>query len=141
MLTEARVLLPGVQALLGFQLAVILTESFATLTFASRLLHAVSLGCIALAVILLMAPAAFHRISFGGDNTDSFYRLGSTLIIAAAVPLACGIATDLYVAVAKALERSDAGIAAAILAAAVLAGLWFVQPLVLRARFAAARSG
>jgi hypothetical protein len=57
------------------------------------------------------------------------------------VPLACGIATELYVAVAKALERSDAGIAAAILAAAVLAGLWFVQPLVLRARFAAARSG
>jgi hypothetical protein len=137
MLTEARVLLPGAQALLGFQLAVMLTDGFGALSFASRLVHALALGCIALAVILLMAPAAFHRISFGGENTEDFYHLGSGLVIAAAVPLAGGIVGDLYVAVAKAFDAPPAGVAAAVVAAVVLAGLWFVQPLLLRAGGAA----
>lgn len=132
MLTEARVLLPGAQALLGFQLAVMLTDGFGALSFASRLIHTLALGCIALAIILLMAPAAFHRISFGGENTEEFYRLGSALVIAAAVPLAAGITGDLYVAAAKAFETPGAGTAAAIVAGVVLTGLWFVQPLLLR---------
>jgi len=134
MLTEARVLLPGAQALLGFQLAVMLTDGFGALAFASKLVHALALGCIALTVILLMAPAAFHRISFGGENTEDFYRLGSALVIAAAVPLAGGIAGDLYVAVTKAFDTSGAGTAAALAAGIVLVGLWFVQPLLLRAK-------
>jgi hypothetical protein len=134
MLTEARVLLPGAQALLGFQLAVMLTDAFGALSFASRLIHTLALGSIALAVILLMAPAAFHRISFGGENTEDFHRLGSALVVAAAVPLAVGIVGDFYVAVTKALDAPSAGALAALAAGAVLAGLWFVQPLVLRAR-------
>ena len=138
MLTEARVLLPGAQALLGFQLAVMLTDAFGALSFASKLVHALALGCIALAVILLMAPAAFHRISFGGENAESFYRLGSALVIAAAVPLAGGIAGDLYVAVTKAFDTPSAGMVAAAAAAVVLIGLWFVQPLLLRANGAKA---
>jgi hypothetical protein len=141
MLTEARVLLPGVQALLGFQLAVMLTDGFGTLPFALKLVHALALGSIALSVILLMAPAAFHRISFGGANTEEFNRLGSALVITAAVPLAIGIAGDLYVAVTKAFEAQSAGIAAALAAAVVLAGLWFVQPLMLRAKFAGRKPG
>jgi hypothetical protein len=132
MLTEARVLLPGGQALLGFQLAVMLTDGFGALSFASKFVHALALGCIALAVILLMAPAAFHRISFGGDNTEDFYRLGSGLIIAAAVPLAGGIASDLYVAATKAFETPRAGVGVAAVAAVVLIWLWFIQPLLLR---------
>src|ERR1044072_3396560 len=65
MLTEARVLLPGAQALLGFQLAVMLTEAFGELSGTSKAVHVAALCCISLAVILLMAPAAFHRITFG----------------------------------------------------------------------------
>jgi uncharacterized protein DUF6328 len=134
MLTEARVMLPGAQALLGFQLAVILTDAFAALPGASKIVHLVALCCISLAVILLMAPASFHRISFHGQNTESFYRLGSTLVLAAAVPLAGGIVGDLYVAVTKALDRPVAGAAVAVAAFIALAALWLVHPLLLRAR-------
>ena len=104
MLTEARVLLPGAQALFGFQMAVLLTEAFADLPTSSKFLHAVALCCIALAVILLMAPASIHRITFRGENTESFHRIGSRFVIASAIPLAAGITGDLYVAVTKALE-------------------------------------
>jgi uncharacterized protein DUF6328 len=56
MLTEARVILPGVQALLGFQLAIVLTESFERLPASSKLLHGLALGCVAVSIILLMTP-------------------------------------------------------------------------------------
>jgi hypothetical protein len=42
MLTEARVVLPGAQALFGFQLAIVLTQSFEQLPSASRIVHAAS---------------------------------------------------------------------------------------------------
>ena len=134
MLTEARVLLPGAQALLGFQLAVMFTEAFGQLPSSSTIVHVAALCCIALAVILLMAPASFHRISFHGQNTEGFHRLGSALILAAAVPLAGGIVGDLYVAVTKALDRPAVGVAVAAAAFLVLAMLWLAHPLMLRAR-------
>jgi hypothetical protein len=130
MLTEARVLLPGVQAMFGFQLSVLLTQGFAGLPSLSKGMHAAALLSTALAMILLMAPAAFHRITYEGQSTEGFHALGSALILAAAVPLALGIVCEMYVAVAKALDASLFGIAAA----AILVGLWLCVPLLLRAR-------
>jgi len=101
MLTEARVLLPGAQALLGFQLSIMLTDAFGALPDSSKLVHVLALCGTSLAVILLIAPAAFHRISFHGQNTEAFHRLGSALVLAAAVPLGAGIVGDIYVAVKK----------------------------------------
>ena len=132
MLTEARVLLPGAQALFGFQMAVLLTEAFDALPSSSKVLHAVALSCIAIAIILLMAPAAFHRISFHGENTEAFHRIGSRFIIASAIPLAAGITLDLYVAVAKALYSALTGAVLATVTAALLITLWFVRPLMHR---------
>ena len=134
MLTEARVLLPGAQALLGFQLAVMLTDSFGELPNSSKVIHVAALCCISLAVILLMAPASFHRITFNGQNTESFHRLGSALVVAAAVPLGAGIVGDLYVAVTMALDSPPLGAVLALGAAATLAALWLIHPLVLRAK-------
>jgi hypothetical protein len=104
MLTEARVLIPGAQALFGFQLAVMLTDAFGELAASAKVVHVIALCCIVLAVILLMAPAAFHRIAYGGENTEAFYQLGSCLIVVAALPLALGITLDLYVAATRAFE-------------------------------------
>src|SRR5207244_10705169 len=49
MLTEARVILPGAQALFGFQLAIVLTQSFETLPGSWRIVHALSLRLVGLA--------------------------------------------------------------------------------------------
>ena len=134
MLTESRVLLPGAQALFGFQLTVLLTPAFDKLAENLKLVHAFALCSIALTVILLMTPAALHRISFGGQNTESFHRMGSAFVIAAAVPLALGISADIYVAICKALGSLAIGVAVACALAVLLAVLWFVQPLALRHR-------
>jgi Family of unknown function (DUF6328) len=140
MLTEARLVLPGAQALLGFQLAVTLTRAFEELPFASKLVHATALVLVALAVILLMAPAAFHRIAFAGEDSEEFHRIGSWLIVAATVPLAAGIAGDVYVAVGKVAEPGALSFAAALAVMLVLVVLWYAQPYALRRKLAAHRA-
>jgi thiosulfate reductase cytochrome b subunit len=141
MLTEARVLIPGAQALFGFQLAILLTDGFGRLPDSSKMVHLVALCCISVAVILLMATAAFHRISFGGQNSESFHRLGSGLVIAAAAPLACGIVGDLYVAVTLGVESQRIGIVSAGTVGLGLFLLWFGTPFWLRTASAGKRKG
>jgi hypothetical protein len=136
MLTEARVLIPGGQALLGFQLAIMLTPSFARLPETSKIIHVAALCSVALAVMLLMAPAAFHRIAYQGRDREQFHRLGSALVVAGAAPLAAGIAGDLYVAISLALDSPIAGALSASVAGIALVTLWFAVPIALRRRVA-----
>ncbi len=101
MLTEARVVLPGAQALFGFQLAIVLTQSFEQLPNASKIMHAASLFLVALAVVLLMAPAAYHRIVYAGEDSQDMHPVGSVLVTAATIPLALGLVGDVYVVITK----------------------------------------
>jgi hypothetical protein len=134
MLTEARVMLPGATAMLGFQFAVMLTKTFDQLPRGARPIHVAALALVALTVILLMTPAAIHRITFRGEDSERFHRIGSRFLVAAAVPLGLGISLDMYVALVRATESPALGTAGAALAAVLFAVLWFVQPLLLRAR-------
>ena len=129
MLTEARVVLPGAQALFGFQLAIVLTQSFEQLPSASRIVHAASLLLVAVAVVLLMTPAAYHRIVYAGEDTEDMHRVGSALVTAATAPLALGLAGDVYVVITKIAESPAAGLAAGTLALVSLLGLWYAYPL------------
>jgi hypothetical protein len=129
LLTEARVIIPGVQALLGFQLTVTLTQAFAELATHAKIAHAVALCCIAVAVILLMAPASVHRIAFSGQDDPDFVRIGSFFVIAAPGFLAFGIALDAYVAGGRALQSEPAAIALAAVSVLLLFGFWYVFPL------------
>ena len=127
-------MLPGAQALLGFQLTVTLTHTFQQLPHSSKLLHAMALCCVALAIVLLMTPAALHRIGFKGEESKSFLSMGSLVVMVAPLPLAIGIAGDIYVAVEKAVESSALGYAAGMAAICILLFLWYVQPLIIRTR-------
>jgi hypothetical protein len=107
MLTEARVVLPGAQALFGFQLAIVLTQSFEQLPSASRIIHAVAIFLVALSAILLIAPAAYHRIVYAGEDTQDMHRVSGMLVTAATVQLALGMAYDVYVVIAKIAGSTD----------------------------------
>jgi hypothetical protein len=136
-LTESRVMLPGAQALLGFQLLVPLTTAFETLSDAAKTVHFVALIFVATAVILLITPAAVHRIAFRGADDARFLRLASRIVTAALVPLALGVASELYVAAARLLPGSNAPAWTAAGAACVLFGLWYAMPLALRMKASA----
>lgn len=136
MLTEARVIVPGAQALLGFQLAVAFTRAFAELGAIEKLVHLAALCFVALAVVLLMTPAALHRIAFRGEDSNRFLRLGSAFVLAAPLALAFGLAADMQVAAAKATQAVGSATILAVLSFAVLIALWYALPLLLRARLA-----
>ena len=131
-LTEARVVLPGVQALLGFQLIVILTEAFANLPASSAYVHLAALAAIAISAVLLIAPAAHHRIVFGGGEVEAFLPIASAYLLAATVFLALGMAADCYVIVTKVLSSMTAGAIAAAGTVLVCLGLWHAVPLIAR---------
>jgi cytochrome bd-type quinol oxidase subunit 2 len=133
-LTEARVVLPGAQAVLGFQLAAILTEGFEKLPASSKYVHLATLGLMALAVILLVTPAAYHRIVEEGHDTEHFHRVASRFLIAAMIPLAMGLCGDIFVVVRKITESVTAAIISATLALLFFYGLWFGYTMMRKAK-------
>ena len=95
----------------------------------SKIIHAASLFLVALAVVLLMAPAAYHRIVYAGEDTEDMHWVGSALVTMATVPLALGLAGDIYVVIAKIAGSPAAGWLAAALGLVTLIGLWHAYPL------------
>jgi hypothetical protein len=93
-----------------------------------KYVHCVGLCAVALSVVLLMTPAAVHRIGFEGEDDPAFFRIGSSLVIAGTIPLAVGIAADVAVVFFKAMESTDVAVAAGAGALAVLLGFWFAYP-------------
>jgi hypothetical protein len=134
LLTEARVIIPGAQALLGFQLTVTLTNAFQQLPGEAKIAHAAALCCVALAVVLLMAPASLHRISFAGEDSPEFLNIASAFVIAAPLPVAFAIALDTYVAAGRAVQSETAAALLAVVAIIVLLALWYGYPLWRRMR-------
>jgi hypothetical protein len=134
MLTEARVVLPGVQALLGFQLIAVLSRRFDQLPVALKAVHAVGLGMMMLAVVLLLAPAAFHRLAFGGEDVPIVHKVGSIFVTAALAALALGLSAEVMVALGALSGRLDVGALFAAMVLLLLFGLWYLWPLIIRSR-------
>lgn len=132
LLTECRIVLPGTQAFLGFQLSAFLTDAFARLTRTDQILHLTALALVALSGILLMTPPAYHRIAENGQMTAHFHRLASRLLLAAMVPLALGISLDFYIVLGKVTTEPVVAISCGVLALATFIGFWFVFPMLRR---------
>jgi hypothetical protein len=132
LLTEARVILPGAQALLGFQLIVMLTQAFDRLPKGVQATHVAALLSLVIAVVLLIAPAAIHRLAFQGRDDPRLLGPGSLIVTLALLPLAVSICCDLWVALYKLDGNDTISTVGALVAAAILLGLWFILPLALR---------
>lgn len=124
-LLECRMALPGAQAFLGFQFAIVFVQGFEQLPRSWQLIHFGSLLATTVATVLLIAPAAYHRIHEAGDDTEHFHRVAGRLMLAALVFLGPGMAGDLFVVIAN-MTRSPAlasSVAGALLV--VFYVLWF----------------
>jgi uncharacterized protein DUF6328 len=124
-LTETRVVLPGVQALLGFQFATLLMEAFDKLPRGVQLVHLASLGCMAVAIVLLITPAAWHRIVERGEENERMHKFSSAIVVAALVPIAIGLSSDFFVVVYKVTESYPIAVAAATAMFVIFVFFWF----------------
>ena len=124
-LTETRVVLPGAQALLGFQLVTILMDGFEALPDVSKYVHLISLCLIAASIILLMTPAAYHRIVENGEESEQFHDFAGRILLAAMAALGLGVCGDLFVVAWKVTESIELASTAAVLMLALSYGFWF----------------
>jgi hypothetical protein len=126
---EARMVLPGIQALFGFQLIAVFSPRFATdLVSFEQYLHLSAIVCVIVAIALIMAPAAYHRQAERGRISRYFTDLASQLLTLALLPLLFGIVLELFL-VSQIIAKSIA-VSVGLAAGAFLAyvGLWFVFP-------------
>ena len=129
---EVRMVLPGMQALFGFQLIAVFNQRFDQLSASLRLTHLAALILVAIAIALVMAPAAFHRIAERGwvsrhliDLTSNFLTSGM-LALFVALMLEVGVVSTVVLHSALISGLISAGLAV------VFALCWFVFPLRLR---------
>ena len=125
---EARMVLPGVQAIMGFQLIAVFNQRFESLSFNEQLLHLAAFFLVTLAMGLIMAPAAYHRQVERGRVTRRFVDLASALLSLALIPLMVGVAFDSYILTRLVIGAPGQAVTCAMAVFAVLCGLWFGLP-------------
>src|SRR6266550_4088229 len=132
-LEECRTVVPGMQALFGFQLIAVFSTAFdQQLSLVERFVHLAAIVLVTIAIVLVMAPAALHRQTEPRSVSKRFITISSRLLMASMAPLAAGICLDVYV-VARVIagSRGVAGIIAALLLAVFIV-FWFVLPRAVR---------
>jgi len=98
LLDECRMVLPGIQALFGFQMVAVFNQRFAEdLTRAERVLHFASLSLVAVAIALIMTPAVYHRTEGVREVSERFLRNSTRLLVASMVVLGVALCLDYYV--------------------------------------------
>ena len=132
LLEECRMVLPGIQALFGFQLIAVFSAAFdQKLSVVEQHLHFIALALVAIAVALVMAPAAFHRQAGITEITDTFIKLSTRLLLMSMWPLTLGVCIDFYI-VARVLIGGALAPWLATALFSIYVGLWFVLPRAFR---------
>ena len=128
-LEEARMVLPGVQALFGFQLIAVFSDGFERrLTPAEQKLHLGATMLVTIAIALMMTPAAYHRQVDRRRATAAFLALASRLVSGAMLPLAAGLSLDIHLIARVVVGDRAIAIAIGSVVFAMFIALWFVFP-------------
>jgi hypothetical protein len=131
---EARVILPGIQTLFGFQTIVVFNQRFMELPEYARDLHLAGLGLVIIAIALTMTPAVYYRYVGRDYVTEKMTHLSSTMIRSALFPLAGGMSLEIFTVILAATDRPAWSLACALAVLVVLLGMWFAFPLDARRR-------
>lgn len=128
LLNEIRVVLPGVQVLLAFLLAVPFAQRFEKLSALQREVYFTTVLLTLLATVLLIAPSSFHRLNFRRRRKDQILFVANRLMIAGTFVLALSL-TGVVILIASVLYATAATIATGVGALALMAWFWYGLPL------------
>ncbi|HKU46612.1 MAG TPA: DUF6328 family protein [Burkholderiales bacterium] len=128
-LEECRMVLPGIQALFGFQLIAVFNEGFGEkLSHVEQLVHLGALVLTVIATVLVMTPAALHRQAEPKQVSERFVWLASNILLAAMYPLAVAVVLDVYVVASVVLQSDAIGALLAFALLLVFIALWILVP-------------
>jgi Family of unknown function (DUF6328) len=106
LLEECRMVLPGIQAIFGFQLIAVFNEGFSDkLTPGEQELHLAAIISTVVAIAAIMAPAALHRQLEAFSVSHRFIRMATRLLLLSMLPLTISLSLDVYL-IAKIILKS-----------------------------------
>jgi hypothetical protein len=124
---EARCILPGLQAVFGFQTIAVFNERFNDLELYAQSCHMAGLALMVIAMALLMTPAVYYRAQHG-NATSRMVNVARKSIRGALVPLALGLSLDMLTVVSLATDNLTLSIVAAVASLLLFVGLWYLVP-------------
>ena len=133
LLNELRILLPGVQVLFAFLLILPFSAGFLNASTFHRLLLLVALLATAVAIGLLVAPAAQHRILFRAPEKRRLLWRSNLFAISGVLLLAVAVVVSVLLVVDYLFQFPVASISAG-LVATLLMSTWLIQPIIQRGR-------
>lgn len=133
LLQELRVVQTGLQLLTGFLLTLPFQTRFTTLDTAETVIYLVTLGCSAVATIVIVAPVAIHRILFRQHAMAVSVRFATRFAIAGFLLLGVAI-TGVVTLIFSVVLDTGSGIAAGACCALAAVILWLVLPAHVRSR-------
>lgn len=133
LLQEIRVAQAGVQILFGFLLSIAFTERYASAGGYVRTTHLITVLFATVAVALLTAPAAWHRLLFRLGRREMIIQVADRLMLVGLAALAVAMVGTVLL-LAEVVIGGWGAIVCAIFAAVLFGALWFAAPAVQRAR-------
>ncbi|MFA6209555.1 MAG: DUF6328 family protein [Candidatus Obscuribacterales bacterium] len=125
---EARMVLPGVQALFGFQLIAVFNQTFHDLSVPLKELHIFAIALIVVCICLLMTPAAYDRQTGTYKITRHFAKMSSTLLTVALLPLAVALSCEVGLVTKMAIDRDHLAFIMGGGTLVLLLGAWYIFP-------------
>lgn len=121
--------LPGIQALFGFQMIAVFNQGFGEkLSHSQQLLHLAAIVLTTIAMALVMTPAALHRVAEPTSVSERFLWMASNMVLAGMFPLALAVGLDAYVVASIVLHDDALAALLAVVLLVIFSLLWLVLP-------------
>ena len=129
LLEECRMVLPGIQALFGFQLIAVFNQVFwDRLLPIEQILHLAAICLVACSVALVMTPAAYHRLAEPRTISQRLVALANLCLSSSMYPLMVALCIDLYLIQNVILQNWIVSLLLTLVLFAVFAFLWVAFP-------------
>jgi predicted membrane channel-forming protein YqfA (hemolysin III family) len=125
---EHRLAIPGVQVLFAFLLILPFQNRFEQLTTNQEYVYFSALICATIAIVLLIAPTAAHRIRWRRQDKEALLRMATRSAIAATVFIAAAITASVYLITDFLFGEPATAIVTSVVAAAFIL-FWYAFPL------------
>lgn len=130
---ELRSIIPGVQVQFAFLLTVVFTQRFATLNEFQRDVYYATFLLAAASLVLLFAPAAFHRVQFRQRDKEVMLRAANVEVIGGLVLISLSLAGTVLL-ITDLMFPTELAIAVSVVALAAASLLWWAFPVARRLR-------
>jgi hypothetical protein len=129
LLQELRVALPGVQVLFAFLLAVPFQKNFSEASEFDKKIYFVTLLLTALSAALLIAPSAYHRLTFRYQQKHRLVFVSNRLAIAGLATLALAMTCAVMLVTNFLFGTVATTVVTSVLVLGMFVVLWAVLPL------------